>query len=414
MLRYDILYALTVLLTGPWLLLSRVRRGKWRTDWRSRFGHADLPSPGPTKTILLHGVSVGEVSAARSLVDELTAEPGTRVRVVISATTDTGIARARVLFGSDHTVVRFPFDFSWMIRRFLDSVQPDVVVLMELEVWPNFITECQRRAIPVCVVNGRLSQSSYRNYRRFNAFVSPLFRPLSMVGVQTEEYAARFVALGVPPNRVRITDTMKWDNLEIQSSVPGADELASALGIDRSSPLVVAGSTGPGEERMLIDSRPAGVQLLLVPRKPERFEGVAALDPHMVRWTERHTGRKREAESEVFLLDTMGELERAYALADVAVVGRSFVPLGGSDPIPSVALGKPTVLGPHHENFKHVVEELESRGGLVVTANPMAEVSRLLDDSGARKRMASRGREVIRAHQGASRRTAELVLEQLR
>ena len=285
--------------------------------------------------------------------------------------------------------------------------------VMELEVWPNFMFECERRNIPVCVVNGRLGLSSFRNYRRFRAVVSPLFRRLSMVGVQTETYAARFAELGVPAERILITDTMKWDNLEIQDSVPGAEELASELGIDRSRPLVVAGSTGPSEERQLLASRPAGVQLLLVPRKPERFEEVAALAPDMVRWTERAADGARPHGSDIFLLDTMGALEKAYALADVVVVGRSFVPMGGSDPIPPVALGRPTVIGRHHENFQHVVEELESVGGLVVTSEPMAEAARLLADPYARRRMAARGRAVIKQHQGASRRTADLIMTTL-
>jgi 3-deoxy-D-manno-octulosonic-acid transferase len=392
-----------------------------------------LPADG-RRTVLVHGVSVGEVAAARGLVDALV-EADPELRVAISATTNTGFARARALYGERHPVVRFPFDFSWMVRRFLDAARPDALVLMELEVWPNLLRACARRGIPVVVVNGRLSETSFRGYRRVGPLVRPMFRRLTAVGAQTETYAGRFVELGVPPERVSVTDNTKWDNVAARDDVPGSDELAAALGIDRSRPLVVAGSTGPGEEQMLVSARPAGVQLLLVPRKPERFDEVARLAPGIVRRTERPDGgapaRSRidgtgdsaaggndrvpdpTPAADLFLLDTMGELDKAYALADVAVVGRSFAAMGGSDPIPPVALGKPTIIGPNHQNFDHVVEALADAGAVVVTDEPMRTVAELLADPERRSAMAERGRAVIRERQGASRRSAELIVRAL-
>lgn len=406
-----------------------LRAGKWRTDWAGRTGRcAPLPADR-RRTVLVHGVSVGEVAAARGLVEALVAADP-ELRVAISATTNTGFARARALYGEGHAVVRFPFDFSWMVRRFLDAVRPDVIVLMELEVWPNLLRACARRGIPVVVVNGRLSANSFRGYRRIRPLVRPMFRQLAAVGAQTEAYAGRFVDLGVPPERVTVTDTMKWDNVALRDDVEGSDELAAAMRIDRARPVVVAGSTGPGEERMLVDTRPGGAQLLLVPRKPERFEEVARLAPGIVRRTERPdlgaaaarstiTGSGDSADAardrasapagDLFLLDTMGELDKAYALADVAIVGRSFVPMGGSDPIPPVALGKATVIGPHHWNFEDVVHALAEGGALVVTDDPTGAVEELLADPARRAEMAARGRRVIRERQGASRRSAELI-----
>jgi hypothetical protein len=233
-----------------------------------------------------------------------------------------------------------------------------------------------------------------------------------------------------------VTDTMKWDTVRFVDEVPGASELGKALGIDSDLPLVVAGSTGPGEEARLMAERPEGVQLLLVPRKPERFEEVAGLAPGIVRRTERpdgfsgHEGTGRAASGGgpegtgqlpsgggirrgpegLFLLDTMGELTKAYALADVAVVGRSFVPLGGSDPIEPISLGKPTLIGPRHENFRDVVSSLEADGGIRVTDQPMATASDLLGAPDEARAMAEAGREVIRKRQGATERHAELLL----
>ena len=435
MLRYDIFYLAGALLASPVLLARTLRTGKWRTDWKARFGHvapqdglragsavtgdatggmrvesrvrAGVGSRPHLPTVLVHGVSVGEVAATRGLVERLAA----RARVVVSSTTDTGVERARSLYGGRHPVVRYPFDLSWMVRRFLDAVRPDAVALAELEVWPNFVSECTRRGIPVCVVNGRLSTSSYRGYQRARRWVRPVFRQLAAVGAQNEVYARRFVELGTPPARVQVTDTMKWDTSGRPRTGPRVEQLAAVLGIDRSRPLIVAGSTGPGEEEELIATRPPAAQLLLVPRRPERFDAVAALRPEIrrrSRWDAPPDSANPPAD--LFLLDTMGELELAYALADVAIVGRSFVPMGGSDPIPPVAAGCPTLIGPHHENFAEVVSALQAGGGVIVTASPMEEAARMLEDADARRAMAECGQRVIEQHRGASRRSAHLVM----
>jgi 3-deoxy-D-manno-octulosonic-acid transferase len=411
MLLFDAIYLLAGLLATPWLVVQRLRTGEWPLSIGARMRAPDQLAPGAGRTILVHAVSVGEANATRGLISLLADERPSN-RIVISATTDTGFSRARVLFGANHAVVRLPLDFSWMARRFLDSVQPDVVVLMELEVWPNLVRECERRRIPVCVVNGRVTESSLRGYGRIGGLLRSVFGTIAAVGAQTEEYARRFVTLGVPADRIRITDTMKWDNVPSQGGMSGADELALSLGLDRSRPLVVAGSTGPGEERMLLDARQSGLQLLLVPRKPERFDEVAQLEPAIVRWTGGSDNRIGRG-ADVYLLDTMGKLDQAYALADIAIIGRSLVPLGGSDPIPPVALGCPVVIGPYHDHFAHVVEELELAGAIKVSREPMETASELLADPQATDRMVREGLRVIRAHQGASAKTVQLIIETL-
>ena len=281
--RYDLLYAIGALVSSPVLAFGLLRTGKWRTDWKGRFGKApDLPED-PRPTLLLHGVSVGEINATRELVNQISRSRSPEVRLIISATTNTGFDRAKELYGEEHPVVRFPFDFSWMVGRFLDRLKPDVVALMELEVWPNLAQECRSRGTSLVVVNGRLSESSFGTYRWARAWVRPMFDSLTAVAAQTEEYAQRFLELGTPADRVTVTDNMKWDTVRLVDEVEGTAEMAFAMGIDPNRPLVVAGSTGPGEEALLIRSRPENVQLMLVPRKPERFEEVGRLLPGIVR-----------------------------------------------------------------------------------------------------------------------------------
>lgn len=399
----DLIYLPLAILTAPWWM------GKKRSGWRERFG-AIQPLPAKTRPrIMLHGVSVGETNALRELVPLLTPD----VDVLVTATTDTGLARAKDLYGSACSVARYPLDLSWSVDKFLDTAKPDVVALVELEVWPNFVKACHARNIPICIINGRLSERSFRGYSRIRRMFRASLRRLEFIACQDADYSARFEALGAAPNAILLTGSMKWDSARPASIgatgtlVPGAAELASELGIDMGKPLIVAGSTGPGEEAILHAACPPGVQLLCAPRKPERFDEAAAALPGCVRRSTRAAG----SASGRFLLDTIGELRKAYALADVAVVGRSFGDQYGSDPIEPIALGKPTVIGPAVADFAQIVAAFERGDGIRrATRETLPEVLRtLLTAPESRADLAARGLEVIRANQGASIRHAELV-----
>jgi len=394
-----------------YLLLAAVTAPVWlrksRGDWGGRLGRAEpLPATnGSRRRVMLHAVSVGEVNALRSLVPLLTPEG----EVVVSVTTDTGIERARALYGDTCRVVRYPLDFSRSVGRFLDAVKPDAVALVELELWPNFIGACGRRDVPVCVINGRLSERSFRGYRRVRGLMGGSFRSLAFAAVQDADYAARFEAMGVRANDCLITGSMKWDAGDAGDHADEAQRLTDEMGIDRSRPLIVAGSTGPGEEALLHAACPPGVQLLCAPRKPERYDEAAAALPGCVRRSERRAG---EPGCERFLLDTMGELRGAYALADVVVIGRSFGDLHGSDPMEAAALGKPIVIGPAYGDFASVVRALEEDGAIVATSRGQlaGELASLLGDAGRRGRMGDAARACVERHRGASTRNAELVL----
>lgn len=406
----DVVYLFVALLLLPVLLYQRIRRGKRRTDWAARFGRGPaLPIPNGPR-VVVHAVSVGEVNATRFFVKALQDQMPT-LEVVVATTTDTGFARAKALFGSTNTVLRYPLDISFAVRRFLDRTRPDLIVLVELEVWPNMVRLAQRDGIGIAVVNGRLSERSERRYGWIALLVKPLFKALGCAAVQNEDYAARFRRFGTPAQNVHVTGSMKWDTAEIADEVPGAEALAKAMGIDRSRPLVVAGSTAPGEDQLLHDAVPKGMQLLCAPRRPEWFDPAA----QVLAGCARRSRKKPGSTTDRFLLDTIGELRAAYALADVVVVGRTFVDMGGSDMIEPVALGKATVFGPYTANFASVVEDLQAGDGVIATTSEALPgvLEDLLENETKRNELAARGRAVIRAQQGASARNAQLVIELL-
>ncbi len=413
----DLAYAVgAVLLSPAW---ARKARG----GWAERFGKlAPLPAAAPGRPrILLHAVSVGEVNALRGLVPLLRAH----AEVVVAAATDTGLIRARELFGDQAPggggergpVVRYPLDFSQAVGRFLDAVRPDAVGLVELEVWPNFIAACRRRGIPVGVINGRLSERSFKGYRRIRRWIGRSFASLAFAAVQDEAYAERFLAMGAPVERVTITGSMKWDAASLTDDVPAAAQLARDLGVDRARPLIVAGSTAGDEEALLHAACPPGAQLLCAPRKPERFDDAAQALPGCVRRSRAGAlagsgGGAAGRPADRFLLDTIGELRAAYALADVVVMGRSFGRLYGSDPIEPAALGKPVLIGPAYKDFDSIVRTLaEARALEIVSRESLAaRLAALLADPPRRAEMAQRARACILANQGATARHARLLM----
>ncbi len=385
----DIAYLPLALLALPRLL------GKRRSGWRERFGKGEaLPEPRKPR-LLVCAVSLGEVNLLRPLVAQWEDD----AELVIASTTDTGYARARELFADRFEVVRYPLDFSWCVRRVLDRVQPDVVGLVELELWPNFLGACKKRKIPVGVLNGRLSDRSFPRYRRFGFVTRRWFRSLEFVCAQDERSAERFRALGA--EGVRTLGNMKWDAAAAPSAEQ-VEEIVERFGIDRSKPLVVAGSTALGEHELLREALPEGAQLLVAPRRPEWFEGACEALPGCVRWS---AGEKR-AGARLFVLDTLGKLSAAYALADVAVVGRSFGELHGSDPMEPAALGKAVLIGPAFSDFRQAVGELEGAGALrVVEREELRDaLEELLSDENARGEMAERARVVGEANRGAAGR----------
>ena len=401
-LLIDLLYLLILPLLLFSTIVSRLRGHPPRRGIMGRIGLGDSLPEG-TKRILIHAVSVGEVNAIRDLVETLSKDG---YQLVISVTTDTGIARASELFGDVHHVVRYPLDFSWSVKKFLSRINPVIIVLVELEVWPNLLRVADRRKIPVVVVNGRLSDRSYKQYQKVSCFLRSTFGRLSIVGMQNEPYANKVSSLGA--SNVQVLGTMKWDNAIIRDSVPESKELATSLGIDLQKPLIVAGSTTPEEHVLLRNSLPDDVQLLVAPRRPEWFESAEEVLAPCNRRT-----KATRTNTRFFVLDTIGELTAAYSLATIVVIGRSFSPLHGSDPTEPIGLGKPTIIGPNIGDFSDIVHALlEGKGMIQCTGATLKnEITTLLADKSLCNSLAENGRKIIASNQGATQRYVRLIEE---
>ena len=431
------MYAVAAAAAAPVWLLRTKSRHKVASALRNRMGHVERRA-GDGPAILIHAVSLGEMNATRALVAKLR-ERRPDVHIIISTTTNTGYDRGMTLYANEPntTLIRFPLDLTPAVARVLDRLRPNLVVLIELEVWPNFVKQCRKRGIPVLVINARLTTSSFRNYRMGGPLVKWIFRRIALVCAQDQTYADRFKALGVPDDRLRITGTMKFDNAQVSDHVPGDLLLAEVLKLRKSDGQVwVCGSTGPGEEQIIIEAYRAllakhpELRLVLVPRHPERFDEVTDLvrtsGLDVIRRsqpgtliTDSKTGTGAGAHP-VIIGDTMGELRKFFSLADVIFVGRSLVDLGprqhGSDMIEPAALSKPVIVGPFTQNFADAMNRFREAKAVVEVSSGTAlgeAVSRLLDDREEAVAMGQRAAAVVRENQGATERHVAVILEML-
>ncbi len=419
----DLLYLLAAAAYSPIVIYRVMRYKRYRAGWAQRFGKITRRNPAK-KCIWLHAVSVGEINAARTIVKELENKFGD-FEIVVSTTTDTGFARANTLFGENLRVFYFPLDFSWIMRRAFGNIRPAICLLMELEVWPNFVQIAQQLNVPVIIVNGRMSDKSFSGYKKIKPIVKKVFQKISLILAQTDQYAQRFKEIGAPDGKVIVTGSLKYDTAQITDKVEGADALAAQLNISNQR-LWVAGATGNNEEKILldvfkkliVDPQLSDLRLVIVPRKPERFDEVAELIERASFTLVRYSQVKNNVtalpanDQTVILGDTMGDLRKFYSLATVIFVGRSLVPMGGSDMAEAAALGKCTLFGPYAFNFKQTVDALLADTGAVIIKDEQEMLQMmekcLLEPDFAQK-IAKNGREVIRKNQGATAKSIEQI-----
>jgi len=411
---YRVLTALVLPLAISVLKIRQLFSGKERPRFRDRLGFK-LPTLLPDG-VWIQAVSVGEVELARRLVAELR-RTSPELPLVVTATTATGLDLARRSFGDDLPVFPCPLDLAGPVRRVLDAVRPRLLVLVETELWPEMLHQAGRRGIPVAVVNARLSEGSFAGYRRLLSPLRSLLAPLALVLARTDADGERFAALGVPAGRISVAGNIKYDLEPDERPLEWAEAVRSAAG---ERPILIAGSTMEGEEAPVLDAV-AGLDadgaapfLILAPRHPERFEAVARLlGERGIVFSRRSAGEAMAPGTDVFLLDTIGELSRAYGLARVAFVGGSLAPTGGHNPLEPALWGVPVLSGPHVHNFREVYDEMTTEGGarLVADAAELTVAAAVwLDDDKLARAAGAAGREVVEANRGATGRTVTALL----
>jgi len=389
--------------------------GKRRPAFAERLAR-NLP-PLPRDGIWLQAVSVGEVEIARRLVGEIR-QRAPDLPLVVSATTATGLDLARRTLGDNLPVFACPLDVPGPVGRVLEAARPRAVVLVETELWPEMLHQAARNGVPVAVVNARLSEGSVARYRKVGRLLRPLFEPLALVLARSDADAERFASLGVPTDRISVTGNVKYDLEADRRPLEWAEAVQSAVG---GRPILVAGSTMDGEEALVIESvKRLGEGgeapfLILAPRHPERFDTVARLlsDRGLV-FARRSAGEVPREGADAFLIDTIGELARAYRLATVAFIGGSLVPTGGHNPLEPAVWGVPVVSGIHVHNFSEVYAEMTAAGGarLVASGEELTVVvAAWLDDLDLATAAGAAGREVVVRNRGATGRTVSALFE---
>lgn len=420
-LVYGLLLTLGFLVLLPRFLVDVLRHGKYVGGFKERLGIID-PLSVKQPVIWLHCVSVGETQAARPLVEALRHQfPD--YQFVISTTTVTGQRLAREVFkGSAARIIYFPFDWTFSTKRALERINPAAVLLMETEIWPGFLRQCSLKRVSIVIVNGRLSDHSFRRYSLARSFIARVLRTIDLAVMQSEEDANRIRALGLPEEKIFVSGNLKFD----AGTIPLDGALSETLRSQYSSPdrpLLVAASTHAPEERILIEAfrelinGPQRPRLLIAPRHPERFAEVASLmESSGLSWIRRTSGEDPDAD--LILFDTIGELTAVYPLAQIVFVGGSISKNGGHNILEPAAVGSCIITGPYTFNFKGIVKAFVAADAIVqlpqlqesgMRIELVKVFSSLMADPNRRLDLGRRAKLLLRANQGATKRTLGLI-----
>jgi 3-deoxy-D-manno-octulosonic-acid transferase len=392
---------------APLVLKRRLKRGKENAERiAERRGEPGVPRP-PGPLVWVHGASVGEFIAVLQLVERICAQ-GLTVLMTTGTVTSAELAQKRLPVGALHQFI--PLDMPSFITRFLDHWQPDLALFVESDLWPNIILNASAREIPMVLVNGRISARSYDRWRRFPRTIAALLRRFDLCLVRSRDDEERFGALGAP--RIRVTGNLKFDVPVLPAD---AGKLAALTSAARGRAVVVAASTHPGEESIIVDAhrrlRDVHPELLTIiaPRHPQRgaevgeIAAAAQLQPAL-----RSRGALPERNTDVYVFDTLGELGLAYGIAPIVFMGGSLVPHGGQNPIEAIKFGSAILHGPHVSNFADIYEDLARDGGAVPVRDAGALTSQIgtwLCDGATRDTVAERGKRYVDMSSGVLDRT---------
>jgi 3-deoxy-D-manno-octulosonic-acid transferase len=443
----NIIYLLLIILALPWLLWQSLRKGKYREGYAAKFlGLVPKRTSSKSKCIWLHAVSVGEVNLLAPLL-KMIEQQRPEWECVISTTTTTGMALAKKKYPKN-MVFYCPLDFTWAVGAAMRRIRPDMLVLAELELWPNLVRAAKRRGAKVAIINGRLGEKSFRGYRRIRPLVAGLMRQIDLFAVQDETYASRFLTLGARPETVHVTGSMKYDGAQTDRNNPATQRLAALAGFSGDDIVLLGGSTQEPEEAMLLETfralsaqRPR-LRLVLVPRHPDRFEAVAKLlDASGIAW-QRRTALDHSAgvavqlppqqvqlppqqvqlphqqsdtsplSPRVLLVDVVGELGAWWGTAHLAFVGGSMGSRGGQNMIEPAAYGAAVSFGPNTWNFRDIVATILDHNAALVVENDaqfLQFVRRCLDEPEYAAALGQRAQSFVLSQIGATQRTLDLM-----
>jgi 3-deoxy-D-manno-octulosonic-acid transferase len=423
---YNILFLVFFVLSAPHYFLKMWRRGNWRRGFGQRFGRYDgtlKQALTNRQVVWLHAVSVGEVNVCTQLIRSLESRTP-NLKFVVSTTTSTGMAELGKKLPNHIEKIYYPVDRRAYVRRALASIHPEAVVLVEAEIWPNFLWQLRDMRIPAFLVNARLSERSHRGYRRFGFLFRPLFGAFAGIGAQSEADAAKLRELGAHPEAIQIVGSLKFDAAQLDGprllDVPA---LLGQLGYTPPGLILVAGSTHAGEEALVAEifqrlrKRFPGLFLVLCPRHFERGKSVGEeLRAKGLRFAFRNeiTSATRHAAGEIecLLVNTTGELRYFYEHASVVFVGKSLTSEGGQNPIEPGAYGKAMIFGPNMQNFAAIASAFIQGGGAVQVRDAgelEARLAELLTDEGRRVQLGQNALRIVKENQGAVERTVDMI-----
>jgi 3-deoxy-D-manno-octulosonic-acid transferase len=427
-LIYDLLFAVFFLISAPYYFLKMLRRGNWRDGFGQRFGKygTKVKQAITNRHVLwIHAVSVGEVNICTQLIRAL--EPRTpNLKIVVSTTTSTGMGELHKRLPRHVEKVYYPIDRRKCVERAIWTIHPEAVVLIEAEIWPNFLWRLRERNVPTFLVNARMSERSYRGYKRFSFLFNPIFASLTGVGVQNETDAARMRDLGCRPEAIHVLGNLKFDAARLEER-PLVDVavLLKRLGVPNGAPILVGGSTHAGEEAILAEiflrlrARIPDLFLILVPRHFERGKEVGkTLEERGVKFIYRTeigaTTEFKPGEIQALLVNTTGELKYFYQPATVIFVGKSLTAEGGQNPIEPGALGKAMVFGPNMQNFQAIASAFVANQGAAQVQNAKdleQTIGELLLDESRRQGLGQNALKVVRQNLGSIDRTVDMIVK---
>jgi 3-deoxy-D-manno-octulosonic-acid transferase len=418
-------------LASPYYFWRMRRRGNWIKGFWERFGSYE-PNIKQALTnrhiIWLHAVSVGEVNACVHLINALeTRAPN--LKFVVSTTTTTGMAELKRRLSTHISKIYYPIDARKYVARALATINPEAIVLMETEIWPNFIWLAKRRGVPLFLANGRLSERSLRGYKRFAFLFRPLFESFDGVGTSSEAEAEKFRQVGCYPNAVRVVGNLKYDDAIVsERRALDVSALLQQLGVSTDTPILIGGSTHDGEEILLAEmaqrlrKKYPNLFLIIVPRHFERSNEIARQVRECgaklaFRTAIGSATKYAPGEIDCLLVNTTGELRFFYEYATVVFIGKSLMAQGGQNPIEPGALGKAIVFGPNMQNFADITRQFVEKSGAVQVRNSQElerVVSELLGDQFQRAELGRNALLVVSENQGSTNRTVEMILERLK